>query len=241
MVPTRLGGSLIVVAGTCYTLAWLTRVGWLYIPVSLVLAILTLNLLLPPINIRGLQARRRPKSRDSGNQAEIFEGDTLTVELHLSSRSLLPKIVITLQESCPCAAPGKEERGYLIGVLPPQGSSVVSYEVRCDRRGLYSFPPLGVQSSAPFGLFRARGTIEAPLQVTVYPEVLPMNTAPTQGAFSGDSVRFPHPGFSGEPSGPRQTDCTLLRRLRARWTFSRMSEALAVQMKGLGFWLWPAT
>ena len=42
-------------------------------------------------------------------------------------------------------------------------------------------------------------------------------------------------------SGPRQTDCTLLRLLRARWTFSRMSEALAVQINGLGFWLWPAT
>jgi len=36
-------------------------------------------------------------------------------------------------------------------------------------------------------------------------------------------------------SGPRQTDCTLLSFFRARWTFSRMSEAVAVQMNGLGF------
>ena len=39
------------------------------------------------------------------------------------------------------------------------------------------------------------------------------------------------------PSGLRHTDCTLTRALRARFTFSRMSEADAVQMKGLGRWL----
>jgi CubicO group peptidase (beta-lactamase class C family) len=38
-------------------------------------------------------------------------------------------------------------------------------------------------------------------------------------------------------SGLRHTGCTLTRVLRARFTFSRMSEADAVQMKGLGRWL----
>jgi len=37
-----------------------------------------------------------------------------------------------------------------------------------------------------------------------------------------------------QSSGVRHTDCTLTRALRARFTFSRMSEAEAVQMKGLG-------
>ena len=41
-------------------------------------------------------------------------------------------------------------------------------------------------------------------------------------------------GAKGRPSGVRHTDCTLTRALRARFTFSRMSEAEAVQMKGLG-------
>ncbi len=36
------------------------------------------------------------------------------------------------------------------------------------------------------------------------------------------------------PSGVRHTECTLRRALRARFTFSRMSEADAVQMKGFG-------
>lgn len=44
--------------------------------------------------------------------------------------------------------------------------------------------------------------------------------------------------FLSRPSVVRQTDWALFRALRARFTFSRMSLALAVQMKGLGFSLW---
>lgn len=45
-------------------------------------------------------------------------------------------------------------------------------------------------------------------------------------------------GILRASSGVRQTDGRLLSEVRARVTFSRMSEAFAVQMKGLGFWLW---
>jgi hypothetical protein len=38
----------------------------------------------------------------------------------------------------------------------------------------------------------------------------------------------------GTASGLRQTECTLTRAFRARFTFSRISEADAVQMKGFG-------
>jgi len=38
-------------------------------------------------------------------------------------------------------------------------------------------------------------------------------------------------------SGVRQTDCILFSLARARVTFARMSEALAVQMNGFGDWL----
>jgi len=44
-------------------------------------------------------------------------------------------------------------------------------------------------------------------------------------------------GPKREPSVVRHLDATLSRVRRARVTFSRMSEALAVQMKGFGAWL----
>ena len=43
------------------------------------------------------------------------------------------------------------------------------------------------------------------------------------------------------PSGGRHKYCNLSSFFRARVTFSRMSEAVAVQMNGLGCSLWPAT
>src|SRR5438876_10831166 len=46
-------------------------------------------------------------------------------------------------------------------------------------------------------------------------------------------------GMKGEaPSVVRQTDATLFKVALARFTFSRISVALVVQIKGLGFWLW---
>jgi hypothetical protein len=46
--------------------------------------------------------------------------------------------------------------------------------------------------------------------------------------------QIPHLGTSVV----RQTDGHLWRAARAQVTFSRMSEALAVQMKSFGLWLW---
>ena len=204
MAPTRLGLSLLVIAGTLYTLAYLTRIGWLYIATPLILAILLLNLLLPPLNVRGLTARRHFKGFNDGKHVELFEDDTLLVEIRLSHRSLLPKIVLTLREFFPCAAPGKEEHGYLIGALPPRGSSVVSHELTCYRRGRYSFPPLEVESSAPFGLFRSVRAIDAPMEITVYPKALPLEVAPNQGALVGDATGFSRPSFSGEVRSSRE-------------------------------------
>jgi hypothetical protein len=50
--------------------------------------------------------------------------------------------------------------------------------------------------------------------------------------------RRPLPTVDSAASGVRHTDCTLTRAVRARFTFSSMSEAEAVHMKGFGRWLW---
>ena len=204
MVLTKRGLSLLVVAGTLYGLAWLTHIGWFYVVVSPVLAALLVNLLLPPLTIRGLVAERRLEGHRDGRHLEIFEDDTVAVEIRLSSRSLLPKIVVTLHDDCPLAAPGEEPQGYLIGALRPRGSAVASYKVRCYRRGLYSFRPLRVGTAAPFGLFRSRRTITAPLEATVYPKVLPVEASPYQGALQGDSPSLRVPGPIGEVRGSRE-------------------------------------
>ena len=195
---------MLVVAGTLYGLAWLAHIGWFYVVVSPVLAALLVNLRLPPLTIRGLVAEHRLEGHRDGRHLEIFEDDTVAVEIRLSSRSLLPKIVVTLHDDCPLAAPGEEPQGYLIGALRPRGSAVASYKVRCYRHGLYSFRPLRVQTAAPFSLFRSRRTITAPLEATAYPKVLPVEASPYQGALQEDSPSLRVPGPIGEVRGSRE-------------------------------------
>ena len=180
------------------------HIGWFYISLSLAGAVLLLNLLVPPLNIRGLAAQRKLRGTRDGAHLDVFEDDNLAVEIRLSSRSLLPKMVIALHDDCPLRAPGDERQGYVIGVLGPRGSAVAKYQVQCYRRGLYSFGPLSVQTSAPFGLFRSRRTIEAPLEVAVYPRVLPLGGMPKQGALVTDSPSSSSPGPSGEFRGSRE-------------------------------------
>ena len=204
MVLTKRGLSLLVVAGTLYGLAWLTHIGWFYVVVSPILAALLVNLLFPPLTIRGLVAERRIEGNRDGSHLEIFEDDTVAVAIRLSSRALLPKIVVTLHDDCPLGAPGEEPQGFLIGALRPRGSAVVSYKVRSYRRGLYSFPLLRVGTAAPFGLFRSTRTITAPLEATVYPKVLPVEASPYQGALQGDSPSLRVPGPTGEVRGSRE-------------------------------------
>ena len=57
--------------------------------------------------------------------------------------------------------------------------------------------------------------------------------SPRKQALLG-AIRSTLARLSRHPNGLRHTDCTLTRVLRARFTFSRMSEADAVQIKGLG-------
>ncbi len=204
MLITKRGVAFLAVTGTLYGLAWLTHIGWFYVAVSPVLAALLVNLLLPPLTIRGLVAERQLKGDRDGRHQQIFEDDTVTVEIRLSNRSLLPKIVLTLHDDCPLAAPGEEPRGFLIGALRPGGRTVASYEVQSYRRGLYSFAPLRVETAAPFGLFRSTRSIAAPLEATVYPKVLPVEASPYQGALQGESADLQVPGPTGEFRGSRE-------------------------------------
>ncbi|MEW5961436.1 MAG: DUF58 domain-containing protein, partial [Chloroflexota bacterium] len=50
----------------------------------------------------------------------------------------------------------------------------LSYQTCCDRRGLYRFPNLPLDSSGPFGLFRIRRTLAAPGEILIYPAFQPL-------------------------------------------------------------------
>ena len=203
-MPTKHGASMLAVAITLYGLAWATQIGWFYVADSVVWAILLVNLLLPWLGVRGLSAERRITAYSRGRSEGIFEDDTIALAITLHNRSFLPKTMITVQEWCPLAAPGDSEQRFLIGTVAPRGQVVAGYQVRCHQRGVYGFGPLRVQTFAPFGLFRARRSLAAPLEATIYPQVLPVEAAFNEGLLHGEAPDTSPPGPSGEFRGTRQ-------------------------------------
>lgn len=204
MVPTTRGVSVFLVAVILNGLAWVTTIGWFYVAGSVVWAILLVNLALPLLSIFGFSANRRLNSSTGGRSPDVFEGDMARISVDLRNRSFLPKFLVTLWEECPLAAPGNERQGFFIGSVEPRAVLTVTYDVDCYRRGVYSFGPLRVQTSAPFGLFRAGRTVPAPIEATVYPKILPIDTPANEGPLQGDIPTISTPGPSGEFRGSRE-------------------------------------
>ena len=207
MIPTMRGLVVGATGVTLYGLAWGSQIGWFYIADALVWGLLLTNMLFPWLNLRGLSAQRSViahKPADKARGADIFEEDLVGFAIRVCNRSLLPSFLVTLEEHCPLAALDTRDQGFFIGSISPRGAITAAYAIRCYQRGLYAFPDVEVESSAPFGLFRARRTIESSLKVTVYPQVLPMDGILTHGALPGGLPESSLPRPSGELRGSRE-------------------------------------
>lgn len=204
MRPTGGGIAMIIVAAALFGLAWHTHIGWFYVADAAVWATLVINLPLPFLTLRALSAQRFVLSRGTGPSSDIFEDDAITIAIDLRSRSLFPKLFISMTEQCTLASPEEREQMFLLAALAPRGRAQATYLVQCYRRGVFSFAPLQVSTSAPFGLFRARRRLAAPLEVLVYPQVLPMHATLGQGHLLGQRLASTVPHVSGELRGSRE-------------------------------------
>ena len=204
MQPTGGGIAMIIVAASVFGLAWHTHIGWFYVADAALWATLAINLPIPFLTLRALSAQRSVLSRGTGPSSDIFEDDTITIAIDLRSRSLLPKLFVGLSEQCTLASPGERDQMFLLAALAPRGRARAAYRVQCYQRGVFSFAPVQVSTSAPFGLFRARRRLAAPLEVVVYPQVLPMHATLGQGHLLGQRLASTIPHVSGELRGSRE-------------------------------------
>jgi uncharacterized protein (DUF58 family) len=203
LFPTKRGLAMLSVGVVLYGLAWQTQIGWFYVADALVVAIFVVNLPLPWLVMRSLSASRAVVARQQAS-GDLFEDDTLSISTTLHNASLIPKSLITLAETCPLAGPDEREQGFLIAAIGPGGNVDARYEATCYKRGVFSFDPVAVHTSAPFGLFKAGRILDAPLEVTVYPRVLPMTTTFNQGFHQGQMPDNSPPVTSGEFRGSRE-------------------------------------
>jgi uncharacterized protein (DUF58 family) len=209
MTPTARGLVALVTAVVLFGLAWQTRIGWFYVVDAALWGLLAVNAVMPWAGLRGLSVQRRVLHHSQtgalARQAEqVFEGDSVALGIELTNNCWLPKLLLVVEERCPLAAPGEQEADFLVDALGPHNRITVSYPTTPYKRGVYSFGPLVVESTAPFGLFRSRRSLSAPLEVTVYSQALPMGALPQDGLLQGRTPASGPPRPIGEVRGSRE-------------------------------------
>jgi uncharacterized repeat protein (TIGR01451 family) len=116
----------------------------------------------------------------SRREAEI--GDTVTVQLTVSNTGSVPMVWLLLEDLLPASAlrqipPRLKVKGrrFKLASLRPGRTLTMSYDVRCDFRGLYQIGPLLLESGDLFGLHRKHRVATEPVLLTVYPKVVPLH------------------------------------------------------------------
>lgn len=160
---TRRALGLLLVAAALYLFANQVQVGWLYVFVSLLLAVMGVSAVAAWLAVRGLEVDREAR----GTHPTVFQDEEVEFRLRLRRRGWLPKHFLTVQEYCPIAAPGERLQTWFLVEVGER--TTLPYRVRAYKRGHYRFPPLLLESRGPFGIFRARRRPVVPDALTVYP------------------------------------------------------------------------
>ncbi|MEO8611319.1 MAG: DUF58 domain-containing protein [Chloroflexota bacterium] len=168
-MPTSRALTFLSAALVLYLFANQTQVGWLYVMSALLGGTVLAAWFLNRGILKTISAERKI------GQVEMHEGDTVSVALALH-KGQGSTSQIRLEEKCPLAAPDSPQKAVKLFIpsLPANGSVEFDYEVLVDRRGLHEFPPLALNSRAPFGFFKRAAVVQAPTRVLVYPEVRPL-------------------------------------------------------------------
>lgn len=202
---TRRGVGFLLATIAIFFLAGATRVGWVYIADALLWGVLVLSAVFPHLTVPRVRASRRllaPRRR--GGDLGPVEGDTVAIELRLGNHTGWPRFFVSAAQESSLAGPGKERQRFFFARLAARTVSAAVGTVECHRRGLHRFGPVVVESRAPFGLFRRRRRLEAPLSVLVYPRWFEMRNVGLLGARRGDSTGRRKAQHGDEVTGSRR-------------------------------------
>jgi uncharacterized protein (DUF58 family) len=165
--PTARAWTIGVGALVVYFFANQTQVGWLYVMSALLAGVVIAAWAMNRGALNGMAAARTIEAM------EIYEGDDVMVALRLTQTGRAGAAQIRLIERCPFAPP--EDRAWKLPVfiptLPARAAVELSYTTTADRRGVYTFPPLNIETRAPFGAFANAQTRDLPTPTVIYPEV----------------------------------------------------------------------
>jgi uncharacterized protein (DUF58 family) len=172
-MPTSRSGVVLIGAIVLYFFANQTQVGWLYVMCAVLAGTVLSAWWLSRSTLRTVSGTRSLSENADG---DLYEGDEVQIAFTLKAGTA-SSAQVSLTERCPLAEPYSPMRAIKLYVpsLPAKGEVRFDYRVNVYKRGVYEFPALELESSAPFGFVRKRRVIEVASHALVYPEVKPLS------------------------------------------------------------------
>jgi len=158
--------SLVVLAAILLAGALFTRFTFLFLACYLIVALIALAKVWVWRMRKGLRVERRYVPR-------VFLGESATVTLHLSNRSLLPIPWVSVREALPPKLATHDALRRVVA-LGPRSSVDVTYALPGSRRGFHRCGPLTARYGDVFGLFGETLLIDRPDFLIVYPQIVPL-------------------------------------------------------------------
>jgi uncharacterized protein (DUF58 family) len=200
-MPTSRSGVVLIGATVLYFFANQTQVGWLYVMAAVLAGTVLAAWWLSRSTLRTVGGERRIGDGEGG---ELYEGDDVQIAFTLNA-GRASSAQIRLTEPCPLAAPDSPQSAMNLYVpaLPAKQAVRFEYDVNVYKRGVYEFPPLALESSAPFGFVRKRRVLDVPSPALVYPEVKPLSHFDLLDKQFAPQVTRPAAGIGYEVMGIR--------------------------------------
>lgn len=136
----------------------------IHLVTALFVSLLLVNAPLAAWSVRRIRVRREAPVR-------VREGDAFEVKLRVENPSPWTRTLVRLRDAGPLNGEGGE---LLLPVLGPRADETLHYRTRAVKRGRYRQQVCRIESSAPFGLFNARRTVDCVSEWLVHPRTYPM-------------------------------------------------------------------
>ncbi|AFZ04497.1 DUF58 domain-containing protein [Calothrix sp. PCC 6303] len=186
--PSYAGWVLIAICICFFGAAINTMAGWLYAISGISVALLVISAILPPRSLTNLKLKRRAI-------LPVTAGEDLLVEIEVSNPGKQEVSLLQVTDILPLVL-GKQVKTAIYAIAS-NNNHHWQYYYPTQRRGIYRWQTVELQSGAPLGLFWCRRPRECPATAIVYPEVLKLTNCPLVDAMGRDDSKQSDP--SGSP------------------------------------------
>lgn len=183
---TAFGAGLIVMSFLLGGAAFNTGTNLLYLMLSMLIALFTLSIVLGWYNLNGLSISRRPPVESYAGQPAEIEVVAKNAKRWMSSYGIAVEERIAGAQPQPLAT-------YFLAIRP-RSTAIARQPVTFKRRGLVRLEGVRLGTLFPFGLLQFRSRQADPVELIVFPELVPVRNPPRRLTLGAGEHEHPEKG-----------------------------------------------